>query len=523
MSNNYDIVTVGSGHNGLVAAAYLAAAGKKVLVLERNAWFGGGVVTRALTEPGFLHDQHSMAHIFIQANPLLKNDELGLKSKHGLKYVFPELPMMSVFEDGTTLGLYRDRERTCAEVAKFSKRDAEAYRWLADKAAGYLPMVVASLYSPPTPLGATYALMDQSREGRELWRYMQMSSHDLLCSLFEHEKVRMHFARVAGENLVSPDEKATGFGAFVFVGFLEAYGIGVPIGGSGKLTDALIASIEAHGGEVLGGVDVDKILVKNGRAVGVRAKDGREFAAKDGVVAALHPHDLGKFVDGLEPAVVKAADATQISEIACITLHAALDKPLKFRAGSHVRAVMIELLPNKYDTLRKSFDCLRYGEFSTYPLVGLGSLTMFDSSRAPEGKATMHAWDYVPYERADGRSWDDTKHHYVKRMLSHMENFLDNVSDSVIAYHSDSPVDMERTSSSFRRGDLHGVASLTYQYGAHRPTPDLGYNTVPGCERLYLVGPFQHPGGGVFGAGRAAAIRAFDDLKLDFAKVGARE
>ena len=238
-----DIIVIGSGHNGLVAAAYLAVAGKKVLVLERNAWFGGGVVTRALTVPGYLHDQHSMAHIFIQANPLLKDDELKLKAKHGLKYAFPELPMMSVFEDGTTLGLFRDREKSCAEIAKFSKKDADTYRWLATKAAGYLPMIAASLYAPPAPLGPTYALMDQSREGRELWRYMQMSSHDLLCSLFEHDKVRMHFARVAGENLVSPDEKATGIGVFVFVAFLEAYGIGVPLGGSGKLTDALIASI----------------------------------------------------------------------------------------------------------------------------------------------------------------------------------------------------------------------------------------------------------------------------------------
>jgi phytoene dehydrogenase-like protein len=351
---------------------------------------------------------------------------------------------------------------------------------------------------------------------------MQMSSHDLLCSVFEHDKVRMHFARVAGENLVSPDEKATGLGTFVFVAFLEAYGIGVPIGGSGQLTNALLASIRSHGGEALASVDVDKILAKNGRATGVRAKDGREFPAKDAVIAALHPHDLGAMVDGLAPEVVKAASATQISEVGCITVHAAMKAPLKFRAGAHVKAVMIELLPNKYDTLRKSFDCLRYGEFSTYPLVGLGSLTMFDSSRAPAGQATMHAWDYVPYQRADGRGWDDTKHHYVKRMLSHMENFVDNVGDNVLAYHSDSPVDMERTSSSFRRGDLHGIASTTYQSGSHRPTPDLGYNVVPGCDRLYLVGPFQHPGGGVFGAGRAAALRAFDDLKLDFAKVGAR-
>ena len=90
----------------------------------------------------------------------------------------------------------------------------------------------------------------------------------------------------------------------------------------------------------------------------------------------------------------------------------------------------------------------------------------------------------------------------------------------VLAYHVDSPVDMERTSSSFRRGDLHGIATSTYQSGAHRPTPELGQYTVPGLERLYLVGPFQHPGGGVFGAGRATAMKMFEDLSLDFERQG---
>ena len=328
--------------------------------------------------------------------------------------------------------------------------------------------------------------------------------------------------KYAGENLVSPDEKATGFGVFVFVGFLEAYGIGVPIGGSGSLTDALIASIREHGGEVLANTDVARVLVRNGRAVGVETTDGHKYEARDAVIGALHPHDIGRMVEGLAPEVVHDAERTHISGVGCITLIAALERPLSFRAGDHVRAAMIELLPNRYDTMRKSFDNLRYGEFSDYPLVGVGSLTMFDPSRAPEGKATMHAWDYVPYERADGQSWDDTKASYVERMLEHMSGFIENLPGDVIAWHSDSPVDMERTSSSFRRGDLHGVASTTYQYGAHRPTPDLGQNTVPGCERLYLVGPFQHPGGGVFGAGRATAIRVFDDLGLDFSKVGAR-
>src|ERR1700677_4427967 len=132
-SGSVDVIAVGSGHNGLVAAAYLAAAGKRVLVLERNAWFGGGVVTRELTVPGFRHDQHSMAHIFIQGNPLLLNDELELKSKYGLRYVFPESPMSSIFEDGETLAMYSDRARTSAAIARYSPADAASYQRMSEK------------------------------------------------------------------------------------------------------------------------------------------------------------------------------------------------------------------------------------------------------------------------------------------------------------------------------------------------------------------------------------------------------
>ncbi len=521
MSNaSADIIAVGSGHNGLVAAAYLAAAGKKVLVLERNAWFGGGVVSRELTLPGFRHDQHSMSHIFIQGNPLLKDDELKLKSRYGLKYIFPDAPMMSVFEDGSTLKLYRDPQKSAAEIAKFSKRDAEAFLRLSKQAAEWLPMIAASLYTPPAPTGATHAMFDQSREGRHIWRIMQTSTHDHLCDLFENEKVRMHFARVAGENLVSPDEKATAIGAYVFLGFLEGYGFGVAQGGAGKLTDALIACIRDHGGDVLANADVARIRTRNGRASAVETVDGRIFEARDAVIGAIHPHLLGQIVEGL-PAQIRAdAEATHITPAACITIHAALDGPLKFRTPDAVDAVMIEMLPNSYETLRRSFDELRYGKFMPYPMLGVGSLTMFDPSRVPAGKAIMHLWDYVPYDHPEGKDWDQAKSAYADRMLAHMNRFVSNVPEVIVQRHVDSPVDMERTSPSFRRGDLHGIAFTTYQSGAHRPTPELGQYTVPGVDRLYLVGPFQHPGGGVFGAGRATAMKVFEALGLDFEKVG---
>jgi phytoene dehydrogenase-like protein len=516
VAETFDVVTVGSGHNGLVAAAYLTAAGKKVLVLERNAWFGGGVVSRDLTVPGFHHDQHSMAHIFIHGNPLLVDDELQLKARYGLKYLFPDPPVTSLFEDGQTLSFYRDRERTCADIAKFSQKDADAYRHLSMQAAAWLPMIASTLYSAPMSMGDSTAMLDRSREGRELWRISQMSTHELLCRTFQDDRVRLHFARVASETLAAPDEKGTALGIYVLLGFIEAYGFGVPVGGSGALTAALIRCIEEHGGRVIPDVDVELVLTRAGKTFGVRAAGGREFHARDAVIAAIHPHHLGRMVKDIDATVAAEAAATETSAVACITVHAALKEPLRTRSGEPVRSVMLELLPPSYEALRRSFDDVRYRQLASHPLIGLGSLSAFDDSRVPSGSAVLHAWDYVPYERADGQSWDEAKEEYATRMLAHMNRFLPNLTESVIAWHCDSPLDMERTSSSFVRGDLHGIAMPSYQAGSHRPTPELAQFCVPGIAGLYLVGPFQHPGGGVFGAGRATAQRVCDDLNISF-------
>jgi hypothetical protein len=135
----------------------------------------------------------------------------------------------------------------------------------------------------------------------------------------------------------------------------------------------------------------------------------------------------------------------------------------------------------------------------------------------------FHGITFAPYALADGRRWDDAKEEIGDLSLAHYRRFVSNLtSDNIIARKIVSPLDLERSSpNSMMRGDVHGVAPYLYQSAGHRPTPDLGQFTVPGVDRLYLAGPFQHPGGGVYGAGRATAIKMFEQLGMDFDAVSA--
>ncbi|MFT4180438.1 MAG: NAD(P)/FAD-dependent oxidoreductase, partial [Rhizobium sp.] len=221
MANRYDIISVGAGHNGLTAAAYMAKAGKKVLVLERKGHPGGGVSTRELTLPGFWHDEHSNVHIMLQGNPLITDDELGLFSKFGLKYHYSPLPSATVWDDGSSIKLYKDLDRTCEGIAEFSPRDAEAYRKFAQKSMDFLPMFMSGLYSPPFPMGAFMAMMDQTDEGREILDFMSRSSVDLADQFFESERLKVHLVRLVTENLQAPDDLGTGMGVFLMPGIIH--------------------------------------------------------------------------------------------------------------------------------------------------------------------------------------------------------------------------------------------------------------------------------------------------------------
>jgi phytoene dehydrogenase-like protein len=521
----YDVVVMGGGHNGLTAAAYLAKAGKKVLILERQPFVGGGVVTREINTPGYRHDLHSSCHIMIQGNPLITDDELGLIGKFGLNYHYSDVPYASIFPGNETIITYKDLDRACAEVAKFSQKDAETYRQFAERSMRMLPMFLSGLYAPPLPYGALMAMLDSSDEGREILDAMSRSSLDIIDDAFEDDRVKIHLLKLVTENLQLPDELGTGMGIFLMPGIIHTYGVSQPIGGSGGLTDALVRCIEAHGGEIRVNAEVAQILVSGGRATGVHMSDGEEFAARDAVIGAIHPHRLRQFVKGLDEGVYRRAGRVNTSTMSLFVSHYDLKERTKYYAGDEItRATMLEYFTyDRLGDLLDDFDHLRRRRIPPRPLTGGGDETHADPTRAPPGAGIFHAIVMSPYaiEGKGAAHWDEIKEAEADRHLSYYRRFISNLTDdNIIARTCWSPLDMERSSpNSFVNGDMHGCAPFMYQTVGHRPTPDLGQFTVPGAERLYLVGPFMHPGGGVYGAGRGTAIKMFDDMGIDFDKV----
>src|SRR5882757_459551 len=524
MTNNYDVVAMGAGHNGLVAAAYLAKAGKKVLVLERKAWPGGGVATREINTPGYWHDEHSSVHIMIQGNPMIRQDELGLQSKFGLKYHYGT-PYAMIFPDQTSLIAHQDLDKTCEGIARISRRDAETYRRFAKRAIAMLPMFGAGLYVPPTPMGAFVTMLDGSEQGREVLEAMQRSSLEIANQSFESEKVRIWLLRLVSENLQLPDELGTGFGLYLMPGLMHGFGVSQPVGGSGKLSESLVRCIEHYGGEVRCNSEVTRILTSGGRATGVRLSSGEELSAKDGVIGAIHPHRLHAFLDGVPERVLVRAERASLAAFSIMVSHYDLKQRARFRAGEEVsHAIMLEFMASeRLSDMLDDFDALRRGRITERVLGAGGDESINDPSRVPPGRGMFHGITFAPFNLEEGGSarWDEIREEMGDRSLRHYQQFVSNLtSDNIIQRTVVTPLDHARNMpNSMVGGDVHGVAPYFYQTAGHRPTPDLSQYTVPGVEGFYLVGPFLHPGGGVFGAGRATAIRMFEHLGLDFDKV----
>jgi phytoene dehydrogenase-like protein len=524
MSEAYDIIIAGGGHNGMVAACYLAKAGLKVCVVERNDKLGGAVMTRELTVPGFKHDVCSVSHTMIQPNPLIRDDELGLLSKFGLQYANPEKLTAAFFDDGTVLEIYRDLDRTCQSIAQFSQRDAEAYRRFNDKVSQTMEMLTMGMYNVPPGVGMQAAMMDQSPEGRELMRTQQISSWDIIDEWFEHPKVKIGMARYASEAMTNPFDNGTGFGFYIIIPLMHKYGPAIPVGGSGALVAALTRCFESFGGAYKVLSPVKEFILSGGDATGVRLESGEEIHATKGVISTMNvkqvfPHMVpgASLPDGFERGVRIAKHST----LQPFTVHMALHEMPKFKIGSGVDDFFwIERSHHDIEEFRRAFQDLEYGipkrDFAAYT----GQYKV-DPSRVPEGKHIMHIYAFAPYNLKGGAAkWDEIGKEVADGFVSDLRELTTNMGDdNIIGRHHMTPLDIERHNVSLMNADIGHLGLFNWQLGANRPVPGWGQYKSP-INKLYMAGASTHPGMGVTGAsGRNVARVMMDDLRIDFDKV----
>lgn len=509
-----DVVVIGAGHNSLVCAAYLAVAGLEVAVLEAREVPGGNTVTEELTLPGFAHDSCSSAHVLIQSNPLMRDDELELKSRYGLTYLLTDPAVVMPQVDEPALVMPRSLEGTVEVLAQWSADDAaELRRMMAEWSSG-LSAAHGRWSSALEPLDDEATGRYRELRGRSAWNVVH--------ERFVHPRVRDLILWMAMATIKDPRRPGTGFLPSSLVAGRLAYGWATPVGGSSALPSALIDCIADHGGSVVCNASVTGVEVSGGRAVAVRTSDGRRVAARRAVVSSAHLSRLASMLIGLGDAGAPPdlADARQRWRpgLSVFAVHAALAGDLEFDGpDGPLRSAAAGL--GTCAGYVHQLDAFARGETDAVdPWVLVVNQTAVDRSRVPTtGGGTFKILTIAPYERADGRDWQDAKEEYGQALVELVSRRCRGLgSQDILALRVESPVDVAEYNPHNVGGSCHGGEFLAPDGGTQ-----AGWSSyLTSVGGLYLTGATTHPGGSVSGRpGRNAARAVLTDLGMDPAAV----
>src|SRR5208283_3162312 len=273
MAEEYDGIIIGAGPNGLTVAAYLAKAGLKILVLERRFEAGGGLATEQVTLPGFLHNTHAIYMPMVDYAPPLRDFDEYLTRDYDLKFVFPSLVMAMPFSDGSSLCLYQDVEKTCESIAKFSQKDAEIYRKIADR----FRVLTEDFLGPATyeeakPAFEQMVTLQQTDVGREITEMTEKTPREIIDGLFENDRVRCFFLYLSCMWGLNYDLEGVSYLVPLLIN--RAVNYRLVVGGSHHLAHLFTKVLYRNRGMIISPVAVKRIVVENGKATGVELQDG---------------------------------------------------------------------------------------------------------------------------------------------------------------------------------------------------------------------------------------------------------
>ncbi len=513
----FDAVIIGAGHNGLTLGAYLARAGLKVAVLERNAHIGGGTSTQEPALPGYRFNLHSNFFMGLRYSPILRDLEL---SRFGFSYIEPLVQQAAAFRDGTCVVLHKDLDKSCASLARFSKRDAEHFRELHHLySVGMRPLFTQLAFNAPLPI-------DQLRDrlsGANAKEFLSHAQHDLFSVVrkhFDDDRIRTLFTSYMH---VITTESVPGAGIVFPLIFANVMEFTLPVGGAVALPNALKRVIEACGGSVLADAEVKEIVVKGGRASAVRLANGDTIEGTRLVASAIDaPTTMRMAGENLFPDEVrKKLDGWHWGNHSLVTLHLALRERPRYRSADFDPDIGEAFnIFFGMDDIEQVESCFADCAAQKFPdvLMGNGACnSMVDPTYAPADGHSAFWWPFAPYAVAgDANEWDRRKDYYTDRVLKVWREYASNLGDDNIrAKFLFTPLDAERHCVNMVNGAVRMGAYVPSQLGINRPHPLLSGTRTP-VEGLYLCGSSTGNGGGINGApGYIAANAIADDLKIE--------
>jgi phytoene dehydrogenase-like protein len=501
LDRDYDGIIVGAGHHGLVLGSYLAKAGLKILLLERRLDYGGGLMTKEATLPGFYHNLHSINHFQISDAPWFA--DLGLSDR--VTYVTPPYEFGQAHRDGTALVFGRSAQETFANVARFSKRDAETFReWNAKAEEMTARILLQERYSEPLPQAEREALLSQTALGRDFLSITQRQPLDVVQELFENEHVKLLFlfkVSLFGTWLTDTLSKTSPMGS-VIRAFDFQSGYQLCRGGSFNLARGLMETFIAAGGTFQNQVDIDRIIVEGGRATGVTVADGRSVRAKHFVASAIDVHQtfeklIGR--DQLPAAFAAKLDRFQYTNWTLFGLHFALNESPRFAAADFDpninRALKWSIGADTMEDLFSAFNDVRANRVPSIIQFGSGPLSLLDPSQAPAGKHTTYAWHVMPFEpELGGQDWAEFKTEFSARIIETFRRYCPNMTkDNILATYAYTAKDYVPELPNMRNGDIFMGAFNAEQVMYNH----FGYRTP--VQNLYMAGSAAHPGGAISG------------------------
>ena len=507
-----DVAVIGSGHNALVAACYLARAGLDVEVIERDTVIGGAVST-VERFPGYAVDRGSSAHIMIRHTGIV--EELDLAG-HGLTYLDLDPWGYAPFPgSGTAITFHRDLARTCASIEQVAgPKDADAYhRWATDWA-DRNERVFAAFAGPPTPGRLGRALLGIGRRGvrtsvpgGEIARQFLTSADHLLDEHFDDERLKAALAWMGAQAGPPPHEVATA-DLVGWVPLLHRTPPARPVGGSGALTAALASRLGKDGGTIRLGDGASRILTHDGQVTGVRTDSGDTVGART-VLAGCHLLTTVALLADALPAgtrqrITRSVRVGNGLGMAVRLGTTALPRYLGDGGNPDAYAGMQLICPDRR-TMAAAYGDFLAGRPPARPPALVMTFSAIDPSIAPPGRQNITIWgQWHPYELA-GTTWDEAGRRAADALIAAVETAAPGFSSTIEHVHIQTPRDIESELGLLRGNVMHVEMGLDAMF-ALRPLPELAGYRLPGLNGLYLTGASTHPGGGVSGAsGRSAA------------------